>query len=81
MGLLLFLSYIINDISSCVCFSQVPLNAEDTMLLFAAKTAIELEARLNTGTNSVSSWMQENKHFLNMSKTEYVTQVMALTKG
>ena len=39
---------------------------------FAAETAIALEASLNTDINHTSSWMQENKVFLNMSKTEYV---------
>ena len=39
---------------------------------FGSKTAIELEASLNTDINRISSWMQENKLFLHMSKTEYV---------
>ena len=39
---------------------------------FASKTAIELEASLNTDINRISSWMQENKLCLHMSKTEYV---------
>ena len=39
---------------------------------FGSKTAIELEASLNTDINRISSWMQENKLFLHMSKNEYV---------
>ena len=39
---------------------------------FSAKTAIELEASLNIDINHTSSWMQEKKLFLNMSKTESV---------
>lgn len=35
--------------------------------IFAAKTAIELEASLNTGIKRISSWVQENKLFMNMS--------------
>ena len=42
------------------------------MLFFTAKTAIELKASLNNDINRISSWMKENKLFLNMSKTEYV---------
>ena len=71
LGPLLFILYI-NDMSSCVCFSNVMLYADDTVLFFAGKTAIELETSLNTDINNISSWMQENKLFLNMSKTEYV---------
>lgn len=63
MGPLLFILYI-NDMPSCICFSQVLLYADDTVLFFTAKTAIDI--------NRISSWMQENKLFLNMSKTEYV---------
>ena len=33
---------------------------------------IELEASLNTYINRISLWIQENKLFLSMSKTEYV---------
>ena len=57
---------------SRICFAQVLLYADDTVLLFASKTAIELEASLNTDINRISSWVQENKLFLHMSKTEYV---------
>ena len=57
---------------SRICFSQVLLYADETVLLFASKTAIELDASLNTDINRISSWMQENKLFLDMSKTEYV---------
>ena len=42
------------------------------MLFFTAKTAIELKASLNNDINRISSWMKENKLFLNISKTEYV---------
>ena len=42
-------------------------------MFFAAETAIELEVSLNSDINCISSsWMQENKLFLNLSKTEYV---------
>ena len=57
---------------SCICFSQGLLYADDTVLFYTAKTAIELEASLNNDINRISSWMQENKLFRNMSKTEYV---------
>ena len=50
---------------SCICFSQVLLYADDTaVLFFAAKTAIELEASLNTDVNRISSCVQENEVFL-----------------
>ena len=58
---------------SCICFSQVPLYADETVTFFATETAIELEVSLNSDINCISSWMQENKLFLNLSKTEYVT--------
>ena len=69
----LYIVHKLNDLPSCICFSQVLLYADDTVLFFAAKTAIELEARLNTDINRIYSWMPENKLFLNVSKTEYVT--------
>ena len=65
LGPLLFILYI-NDMPSCICFSQT------IQLFFTTKTAIELEASLNNDINRISSWMQETKLFLNMSKTEYV---------
>ncbi|PFX13381.1 RNA-directed DNA polymerase from mobile element jockey [Stylophora pistillata] len=71
LGPLLFIFYI-NETPSCICFSQVLLCADDTVLFFTAKTAIELEASLNNDINHISSWMKENKLFWNMSKTEYV---------
>ena len=71
LGPLLF-TLNINDMPSCICFSQVLLYADDTVSFFAVKTAIELEASLNNDINRISSLMQENKLFLSMSKTEYV---------
>ena len=71
LGPLLFILNI-NDMPSCICFSQVLLYADDTVSFFAVKTAIELEASLNNDINRISSLMQENKLFLSMSKTEYV---------
>ena len=56
---LLFILYI-NAMPSCICFSQVLLYANDTVLFFfTTKTAIELEASLNNDINHISSWMQE----------------------
>lgn len=57
---------------SCICLQQVLRYADDTELFFTAKTAIELEGSLNNDINCISSWMPENKPFLNMSKTKYV---------
>ena len=57
---------------SRICFSQVLLCADDTVFFFCRKTAIELDTSLNTDINRISSGMQQNKLFLNMSKTEYV---------
>ena len=45
----------INDMPSRICFSQVLLYADDTVLLFASKTAIEQEASPNTDINRISS--------------------------
>ena len=41
LGHLLFILYV-NDMPSCICFSQVLLYADDTVMFFAAETAIEL---------------------------------------
>lgn len=57
---------------SCICFSQVLLYADDTVLFFATETPTELEVSLHSGINCISLWMQENKLFLNQGKTEYV---------
>ena len=49
------------------------LYADDTVLYFSAKTVEELEIVLGLDMNNISStWMQENKLFLNKGKTEYV---------
>ena len=54
---------------SCICLYA----DDDSVLFFAAKTAIELKASLYLYCiDHVSSWMHENKLFLNLSKTEYV---------
>ena len=48
------------------------LYADDTVLYFSAKTVEELEIVLGLDMNNISTWMQENKLFLNEGKTEYV---------
>ena len=68
LGPVIFILYILNDMPPRICFSQVLLYADDTVLLFAPKTAIELEASLNTDINRISSWMQENKLFLHRAR-------------
>lgn len=57
---------------SCICFSQVLLYADDTVVFFATETPTELEVSFNSDINCITLWMQENKLFLNLSKTEYV---------
>ena len=62
LGPLLFILYV-NDMPSCICFSQVLLYVDDTVMFFAAATAIELEVSLNSDVNCISLWIQENKLF------------------
>ena len=67
LGPLLFILYI-NDIPSCVCFSNVMMYADDTVLFFAGKTAIELETSLNTDTNNISFGCKRTSSFLTWAR-------------
>ena len=71
LGSLLFILYISDmppaSASRKFCFMQTI-----QCCFLTTKTAIELEANLNNDVNRISSWLEENKLFFNMSKTEYV---------
>ena len=70
LGPLLFLLYI-NDLpyaSSLV----TKLFADDTCLIFSAKTIDELEISINREMGKIHDWMVSNKLSINYSKTKYM---------
>ena len=70
LGPLLFLLYI-NDLP---CASQLltKLFADDTCLIFSAKTIDQLEIMINQEMMKMHNWMTSNKLSINYSKTKYM---------
>ena len=71
MGPLLFLIYI-NDLHSCLPFSEVTHFADDTSLMQFGKSLEALNITLNSDLVKLSSWLNANKIALNVEKTEYI---------
>ena len=70
LGPLFFILYI-NDLpyaSSLV----TKLYADDTCLIFSAKTVDELQIVINSEVNKIQNWMSSNKLSINYSKTKYM---------
>ena len=69
LGPLLFILYI-NDLPSCLQFSEVVMYADDTVIYFSCNSISETEMKLSLDLANVSHWLKENKLFLNLKKTE-----------
>lgn len=73
LGPTLFLVYI-NDLCNLDLENgKVVTYADDTVLLFTAKSWNEAELTTNKGLNTVSWWLRQNLLSINVAKTKYVT--------
>ena len=71
LGPLLFLIYV-NDLPSTVNNCDITLYADDTVLFCSAKSAIELEQKLNSDLLNLSHWFAANRLTLNTSKCKFM---------
>ena len=71
LGPLLFLCYI-NDIYKCSTIIKFILFADDTTLLFSAKSLDALFATVNKELILISDWFKANKLSLNTNKTNLI---------
>ena len=67
LGPVLF-SFYINDLPSCINFSNVIMYADDTVILFSSAKLMEVELKLNMELTSLSEWLCGNKLLLNLKK-------------
>ena len=72
LGPLLFIIYI-NDLPLYINECKVFLYADDTAIMFSAKSYAEIEQALNQDLTNISKWMSANKLTLNASKTKAMT--------
>ena len=71
LGPVLFSLYI-NDLPSCINFSNVIMYADDTVIFFSSAQLMEVELKLNMELTSLSEWLCGNKLLLNLKKTEFM---------
>ena len=71
LGLVLFTLYI-NDLPSCINFSNVIMHADDTVIFFSSAQLMKVELKLNMQLTSLSEWLCGNKLLLNLKKTEFM---------
>jgi len=71
LGPLLFLIYI-NDINRTSSLLKFILFADDTTILFSAKTLFDLITCINCELAKVSEWFKVNKLSLNVTKTNFM---------
>ena len=62
----------INDLPSCINFSNVIMYADDTVIFFSSAQLMEVELKLNMELTSLSEWLCGNKLLLNLKKTEFM---------
>ena len=61
----------LNDIVTSVSHAKIVLYADDTILLFSAKTTCDIKSILNGDLKNVSAWFQRNKLHLNTKKCKW----------
>ena len=72
LGPVLFILYI-NDLPSCIQFSNIMMYADDTVIYLSSTTTLDIELKLNLDLVNLSQWLHHNKLVLNMKKTEFMT--------
>ena len=71
LGPVLFTLYI-NDLPSCINFSNVIMYADDTVIFVSSTQLMEVELKLNMELTNLSEWLCGNKLLLNLKKTEFM---------
>ena len=72
LGPLLFLVYV-NDITkACAKRNLTLVYADDTVLFYSAKSALELQSSLNLDLFYLSNWFARNRLTLNPSKCKFI---------
>ena len=71
LGPVLFILYI-NDVPSCIQFSNIMMYADDTVIYLSSTTTLDIELKLNLDLVNLSQWLHQNKLVLNMKKTEFM---------
>ena len=72
LGPVLFTLYI-NELPSCINFSNVIMYADDTVIFFFSSAQLmKIELKLNMELTSLSEWLCGNKFLLNLKKTEFM---------
>ena len=71
LGTVLFTLYI-NDLPSCINFSNIIMYADDKVIFFSSAQLMEVELKLNMELTSLSEWLCGNKLLLNLKKTEFM---------
>ena len=61
-----------NDLPSTVNNCDISLYADDTVLFCSAKSATELEQKLNSDLLNLSNWFTANRLILNTSKCKFM---------
>ncbi len=71
LGPLLFLIYI-NDLPECLTQCKSILHADDTLLYYSADSISELQSKLNSDLQSLSSYLNSNLLTLNHEKSKFI---------
>ena len=71
LGPLLFLIYI-NDLPECLKHCKSILYADDTLLYYSADNTSELQSKLNSDLQSLSTYLNHNLLTLNHDKTKFI---------
>ena len=71
LGPLLFTLYI-NDLLSCINFSNVIMYTNETVIFFSSAQLMEVELKLNMELTSLSEWLCGNKLLLNLKKIKFM---------
>ncbi len=70
LGLLLFILFI-NDLPKCITNCKIALYADDTVLLFSAKTSEEIRVNIQEDLHRGIKQFKENRLHLNVKKTKW----------